>query len=257
MRAVRSAFRALIREGVVPRVLPPATIHDINRNDRVGALHRAWGYVFTSQIEGAYYEFGVYRGETFRASHRIYREFLEWQQGQLASEEAWRKTAAAKYAAYRHHFYAFDTFEGMPDNSEGNVTFAPGHFFCTLEEFSWLNRKGGLIEGDGVKYFAGTFAEMAQRERQTLAQLQPAVIVNIDCDLYASARDALEIVAPKLMQGCVLLVDDWNTFAARRESGERRAMGGFLADHPEFTVEPWFSYAYVGQAFLIQKNRVG
>ena len=36
-----------------------------NRNDRIGALYRAWGHVFSSQISGNYIEYGVYKGTTF------------------------------------------------------------------------------------------------------------------------------------------------------------------------------------------------
>ncbi len=35
---------------------------DLNKNDRAGALHRAWGHIFTNHIYGDYVEFGVYQG---------------------------------------------------------------------------------------------------------------------------------------------------------------------------------------------------
>ena len=47
---------------------------NINRNDNLGALHKAWGYVFTNQLYGSYYEFGVYEGNSMINS---YLEFLE------------------------------------------------------------------------------------------------------------------------------------------------------------------------------------
>lgn len=253
VRSFRSFLGSFIRERVVQRFLH---ISGINRNDRVGALHRAWGHVFTSKIEGAYYEFGVYRGDTFRLSCRVYKDYFNWLQGQLTSEEPWRRKAAEKYGAYRHHFYAFDTFQGIPENQEGDITFAAGSFLCSLEEFRRLNHEAGIVEGEHVRYFVGNFAEVAEREATTLEGLQPAAIANIGCDLYASARDALEIVAPKLIQGSVLLVDDWNVFAADRNAGERKAVREFLETHPELSIESWFPYENVGQAFLVHKNNV-
>lgn len=253
-RAIRSSVASVIRERVVRRLLPHSVTADINRNDRVGALHRAWGHVFTSQLQGAYYEFGVYKGEAFRASRQVYQTFFDWQQGQLVSDEPWRRQVARPYAEFRHHFYAFDTFEGMPDNAEGNHNFTKGTFLCSLEEFSRLNRGVGIVEGPQVRYFMGTFAEVARRDRAIVETLQPAAIVNLDCDLYASARDALELVAPRLMQGTVLLVDDWNTFAARRDAGERKAIREFLQTHRGWECEPWFAYHYSGQAFLLHRE---
>lgn len=258
MGNLRSFVASLIREKVVRRLLPrDVAIAPINRNDRVGALHRAWGHIFTNQIRGAYWEFGVYRGDAFRIAYQIYQDFFAWQQGQLFSSEPWRRKAAQEFATYRHHFYAFDTFTGTPENEEGNITFAAGNFYCSLEEFSRLNQEAGIEGGEHARYFVGTFAEIAKREAKTLKELEPAVIANIDCDLYSSARDALEIVGQKLTQGSVLLIDDWNTFAADRNAGERKAMREFLKSHPDLEIESWFSYQYAGQAFIVHKRNGG
>ena len=247
----RRTVAQFVREKVVRRILPDSVSGNLNRNDRTGALYRAWGHVFTSHIEGAYYEFGVYRGAAFRASVQAYKIFSDWQQDQLVSEEPWRQDWARQYVQYKHHFYAFDTFQGMPGNQEGNLNFAEGNLSCSLEEFRRLNRQAGIVENPRIRYFVGTFRETAQRDTRLLRDLQPAAIVNLDCDLYQSAREALDLIAPKLAQGTVLLVDDWNTFAARRDQGERRALKEFVLEHPQLSLEPWFPYEFAGQSFLV------
>lgn len=252
--SLKSAMAQLVRERMVRPLLPDGVSSDLNRNDRVGAVHRAWGYVFTSQMEGAYYEMGVSRGATFRASYQTYQIIFNWQQQQLLSDEPWRRQVAAQYAHFRHHFYAFDTFEGIPENDEGNPTFPGGACACSLEEFTRLNREAGVVEGPTVRYFRGTFKDIAAREAPVLPSLQPAAIVNIDCDLYVSTLDALGIVAPHFMQGTVILADDWNTDFARRDKGERRAFSEFLDAHPEWSFEPWCAYHFTGQAFLVHRN---
>ncbi len=72
----------------------------LNRNDRIGALHRAWGHVFTSHMKGDYYEFGVYKGSSFCESIRQYKEFRFCLQSQLNSSEKWRVDVALQYAQY-------------------------------------------------------------------------------------------------------------------------------------------------------------
>lgn len=67
---------------------------DLNKNDRAGALHKAWGHIFTNHICGDYVEFGVYHGGSFVESYKQYKTFDRWLQGQLVSPEAWRRTAA-------------------------------------------------------------------------------------------------------------------------------------------------------------------
>lgn len=252
--SLKGAAGTFVRERVVRRLLPCDVTSRLNRNDRIGALYRAWGYVFTNHLEGAYYELGVYRGGTFRTSFQIYQTFAAWLRDQLGAQEPWRRQVAAPYAQYRHHFYAFDTFQGMPDNAEAHAIVEAGHFPCALEEFSQRNRAAGLVEGPGVRYFQGTFADIAARDPQALAALQPAAIVNLDCDLYGSTRDGLALVLSKLQQGAVLLIDDWNFFSADAHRGQRRAAAEFLAAHPTIAIEPWFSYEFVGQAFLVHRR---
>ena len=248
--AIRSRLRS-IRDRIGQRLLPTGSSLGLNRNDREGALHRAWGHVITSQIRGAYYEFGVYRGDTFRASQRIYQGYYQWQQEQLQSDESWRRKVAEDYSKYFHHFYAFDTFGGMPENDEGNITFSAGTFLCTIEEFTNLNQAAGIETGEKIRYFSGMFSDVKDRNATELENLQPAAIVNLDCDLYSSAKDALSIAVPKLVQGAVLLSDDWNAFEADKSKGERKAIKEMLIEHPKLTLEPWFPYHYTGQSFLV------
>ena len=68
----------------------------INRNDRVGALYRAWGHIFSSQITGDYIEFGVYRGTTFIESYKIYQYFLGEAFKNSNSNELWRREVSKK-----------------------------------------------------------------------------------------------------------------------------------------------------------------
>ena len=57
------------------------------------------------------------------------------------------------YLDYQHPFYAFDTFNGIPPNQEGYVVFSEGNFCCSLEEFDQRNKKEGIVQGKGIRYF--------------------------------------------------------------------------------------------------------
>jgi len=244
---LKSRLKKLI-EPPVKSLLPYYIKFDQNRNDRPGAVFKAWGLVVTNKMKGGYYEFGVYKGETFRESYRIYREYVDWMQSQSRSDEIWRRKV--KWES-EHQFYAFDTFEGMPENSENNENFAKGTFLGSLEEVKTAGEKVGMVEGDRIKYFKGLFSDIAKNQSEEIEKLPPAVIVNIDCDLYASTVDVLEIIAPKLQQGTVLLMDDYNYFCVDRNQGGRRALREFLEKHPEVEVEKWFPYSHLGQAFIV------
>ena len=66
-----------------------------------------------------------------------------------------------------------------------------------------------------------------------------------------SACDALEIVKPKLQQGTILMMDDWNCFRADNNQGERRALREFLENNSNIETESYFPYSHAGQAFIV------
>ena len=217
--------------------------HPLNRNDRIGMLNKCWGYIFTNQVKGAYYEFGIHGGESFINSWKAYQILRRWRKAQEASTEEWRRKSVGDYASYNHDFYGFDTFEGMPKNNEKSITFAPGTFISSLEEVDNRCTKAGMK----FKLFKGLFAEIND---DILRGLPPAAIINIDSDLYTSANDALKKIKDKFQQGTILLMDDYNCFNADNNKGERRALKEFSEKNKYIDFESWFSYQYVGQAFI-------
>jgi hypothetical protein len=146
----------------------------------------------TNKTWGGYYEFGVYKGDSFRESYRIYQQYVKWMKSEANSPEKWRQEIDWKWD---NHFYGFDTFKGMPNNDEGNQNFSKGTFLSSLDEVKRMGEKVGMFEKSGnVKYFQGTFDSIAQNNSADIERLQPAAVVNIDGDLYLSAVDALNIV---------------------------------------------------------------
>lgn len=71
-------------------------------------------------------------------------------------------------------------------------------------------------------------------------------IVNIDSDLYESARDSFTIIEKYLQVGTVVLCDDCN---ADNLKGERRAFAEF-AEKSQFKFAKWFVYQFSDQAFM-------
>jgi O-methyltransferase len=222
----------------------------IHRNDRVGALHRAWGHIFTNHIKGDYVEFGIYQGASFIQSYLQYQSFHQWLAQQMHSEETWRREVAAEYIQNKVTFRGLDTFEGIPDNDEGNATFATKTFLCSLSEVKSRLSSSSIPENSYVLY-KGLFSKTKDMLTKDLKKI---AILNIDSDLYESARDALAISEPYLSVGSVLLMDDYNAFNADDLKGERRAFREFSSTS-RFKFEKWFSYMYSGQAFLCVQER--
>lgn len=152
---------------------------------------------------------------------------------------------ASNYIDHHAFFRGLDTFEGMPENNEGNATFAGKTFVSSLAKVeSRCNRAG--MSSEQYSLYQGLFS--ASKKALT-RDLRKIAILNVDSDLYESALDALTISEPYLQVGSVVMFDDYNAFNADNRKGERRAFREFCLTS-RYKFEPWFSYMYSGQAFL-------
>ena len=141
---------------------------DVHKNDRVGGIFRAWGHVFSNHLDGDYVEFGVYRGDSVISSINSYLNFYSWLMGQYKSKEMWRREVAKKSPLNKAPiFHCLDTFEGMPQNSEGFISYEQGNFPSSFENvrkrIARANKKNIT-----VKYYKGLFSNNVKELRNSL-----------------------------------------------------------------------------------------
>ena len=135
--------------------------------------------------EGAWLEFGVYRGESLRLLAGI-------RAGQV---------------------YGFDSFEGLPERWTHDM--GKGHF-STDGELPAVPPNVVLVKG----WFSETIsAFLADHPGTTVSFL------HVDCDLYRSARSALQALRGRLMPGAVVVFDE---YTGPYPDDESRAFREFL-----------------------------
>ena len=149
-------------------------------------------------------------------------------------------------------FYAFDSFKGLPfTSSENDGYFTKGTYCTSRSEFLRIvERKTGLLLDDR-NVVQGYYCDSLNTELQN--RMPKAGVVHIDVDLYSSTVDVLRFLKPLLVQGTLLIFDDWFSFPAGSNMGERRALMEFLEEYSEFEIEPWKAYSTFGQSFFISK----
>lgn len=188
----------------------------------------------TAELQGDYFEFGLYRGASFSAAHRLARRYG------LASEM---------------RFFGFDSFQGLPEPAGVDVAgeFRKGDYACSRAEVTaTLDRRGAdwarihLVEG---WYDRSLTPEL----KSTLAPGRVGVAL-VDCDLYESTVPVLRFLTSLLQEGSIVLFDDWNCFDRSEQKGERRAFREFLVENPRFTAERWISFGRRGQAFVLHEQ---
>jgi O-methyltransferase len=185
---------------------------------------------------GDYLEFGTYRGESFTAFFG----------------------AAEKHGVKDMRFFAFDSFEGLPEtptctaatDNAAKTGFAPGNYACSQEEFrDILNSKG--VDMSRVTLVPGFYDQSLTPTLKTELSLEYAGIVNIDCDIYESTVDVLSFITSLLRDGSLLLFDDWFAYGSHPFRGEQRACREWLEANPQFHLTEYFKYTRTGVAFIV------
>jgi len=201
---------------------------------RQAALNLAMHYVQMSKIEGDYLEFGVWQGNSFSAA--CY----------LAGK---RKLAM--------NFYAFDSFQGLPENQEkdssGHRMYTPGTFDCSEQQFlKNVKRRGADMSR--VITVPGWFEDSLRPENPKLANLRKAAVAWVDCDLYSSTASVLNFLTDRLQYGALVFFDDWLGHRADANCGEQRAFREWLAANPHISVVEFVRMGWVGNSFVVHDS---
>lgn len=212
-----------------------------------GCLYTAATFTTRNYVAGDYLEFGVWEGDSFI---KAYHACLENRQ----QHSEWLKRHATHHSEYGHstpefevwrqwqpRFFAFDSFEGLPETS-GNQTqeeWAKSAYQCSEERFKKnLAREG--VDLKKVVTVPGFYDASLNRQTKEKHSLTRAAVVHIDCDLYESTMQALDFVTDLLVQGTVLIFDDWFFNQGRKNRGEQQACKEWLERNPQIELTPYW-----------------
>ncbi len=193
----------------------------------------AW-ILAAEKVEGDYLEFGVFSGDSFIRSfhelHEVYRKHMSPSAGRTSEEANKIKSIWSNM-----RFFAFDSFQGLPavegiDNQGRD--FVEGTWSFEESEFKKKISKSGLPL-EKVVAVPGWFEETCVETTIQKYEMRKAAIIHIDCDLYSSTKSVLKFVEPLLVDGTILIFDDWFCFRGNPNLGEQKAFAewaGTLAD---------------------------
>jgi O-methyltransferase len=184
--------------------------------------------------KGDYYEFGIFKGYTFMHAQ------------ELCNQEGIRDI----------RFFGFDSFAGLP-NVEGvdetsHNEFYKGQYKCQKDRVVANLESSGVVDWDRTFLIEGYFDQSLTDETRSSYPMNKVAIALVDCDLYSSTVDVLAFIRDMLVDGSIVLMDDWNAFNADDNKGQRLALSEFLAKNPGFAAEELFSYPPYGQVFIMR-----
>ena len=182
------------------------------------------------EVEGDFVEMGCYKGDT----SLLLAEILGEDRGVNAVEKSVEKSVKKSWkngeksvdngggARLGKKLWIYDSFEGLPeksmeDESALGVDFKKGELFVTKREVKNRFLRAGLSVPVIKKAWFEELTESDLPEKIAFAFL--------DGDLYESIKSSLRLVGPKMINGGVIIIHDYDNLAL---PGVRKAVDEWL-----------------------------
>ncbi len=225
------------------RVMRSNAVHALRRDNAYRERHgrqeffrKAFRGLKFNGISGSYAEFGCCGAMTFNLAFR-----------------------AARENGYRAHFWAFDSFQGLPPQTapeDQHPMWVEGDMSMSVEDFNKVCRSTGMTARDytTVKgFYDDTLRDVGMASPGRPDQLS---LVYIDCDLYSSTMDVLRFLAPRLRHGMVIAFDDYFCTSEDTISGERLALLEFIEEMEGFSFLPYLPIGWHGMSFVVENRKL-
>lgn len=185
---------------------------------------------------GDYLEFGVYQGTSLSCFHE----------------------ALQSRPASTTRLFGFDSFDGLPplasDDDDG--VWLPGQFKSSYEYTrAYLTKKG--VDWNRTFLIKGWFNDTLGDALVEEYNIERASVVMVDCDIYSSAKQALEFSVRFIKGNAIIFFDDWHYNELDKQNmGEKRAFDEILQEHPQLHAQPLDDLIYHQNArvFLVSTS---
>lgn len=119
--------------------------------------------------------------------------------------------------------YGFDSFFGLPEDWIG-TRLKKGEF----------STNGEVPKINGVEFFKGWFVETIPEYKKIA---EPIALIHIDCDLYSSTIDILYGLRDYIVEGTILVFDEWYYNAFDIEQNRQHEQKAFYEWVKEFDIK--------------------
>lgn len=201
-------------------------------------------YLKNKGIVGDYLEFGVFKGTSLLCMHRI----------------------LSKLHITSMRLFGFDSFEGLPDITDAGDTVLHWHSgqFKSPYENTKKNLDDSGVDWNKVFLIKGWYSDTLTTALIKRHAIKNVSIIMVDCDLYSSAKQALDFCAPLIQKEAIIFFDDWESTEklSDKNIGEKKAFEEFLKKNKEFSAEEFGSYyhtelksSYESKIFLVKRKK--
>jgi hypothetical protein len=206
------------------------------------ALALSVQYIYGAEVEGDVAEFGTQTG--FSSSVLA---------ASISAFDGFSKITGKK-------LHLFDSFEGFPAiNNESDQAspqiqsgvWGEGFFKGLSAEQLVLNIiSASNMPLELIEVYPGWYSDTVPK----LADSSRFALLHIDCDLYQSTMDVLDVCFSKnyISTGAMICFDDWNCNRAMPDHGERKAWAEIIEKY-QIDYSNAGSYSWSGQRFIVHQ----
>lgn len=206
-------------------------------------------------IAGDYLEFGTYRG---RSAANAYRALAGTFENRLANEAdlmspGQKMKCEEQWAETR--FILFDSFQGLPKMDGIDLDgddFLPGQYACAKEEVI-ANLADAGVDMTKVRIVEGWYEDTCVPATKEALKMRSASICWIDCDIYQSTVEVLRFLKDLIVDGTILVFDDWFCFRGSPYRGQQRAFREFQEQMPGWVFHEFQREASARIAFFCNR----
>lgn len=203
-------------------------------------------------IVGDYLEFGTFRGRSLTNAYRaLAATFGNRLTNELSLMSA-EQTADCQTQWQSLRFVAFDSFQGLPElrgvDLDG-ADFRAGQYACSKDDVARNLAEGG-VDLSKVDFVEGWYESTCVPATKERLGLKSAAICWIDCDLYQSTREVLDFVKDLIVDGTILVFDDWFCYRGSPFRGQQRAFREFQQAMPGWVFNEFQREASARVAFF-------
>jgi len=224
--------RRILDSRVALRMMEVLDARSANRMSELGMIRQAFEFKAINQVEGDYFEFGLWRGKTFCFAHSM----------------------KCRFRQHDMKLFGFDSFQGLPEaDDRKDNTWRTGAFACSEKELRKILVRN-RFQNEEYELVAGFYEESLNEALHQRLFERKAAIIYIDCDLYTSTVQVLNFIRRYLVNGSIVCFDDFFSYKGAPNQGEQKALLEFLQAHPDIEFIPYMNYSPVGKSFIVRCN---
>jgi len=210
---------------------------------RSNAFSKCIRFINYEKIQGDILEFGVYTGRSLALLSYINNKYYKTENKLNSLDKI------------KRNIYGFDSFEGLQD-TDGHARWEKNMFKYNHSYHPTIG-DNELVTPEKINSF---FTEMGLDKpiirksffnNLNMDDIDKVGLCHIDCDLYSSTKEVLNLIKDKLVFGSIIMFDDWFNNLADPDKGEQKAFNEFLHENKNITAVPFERYATFCQAFII------